>query len=1029
MKATHAGVLATSLVLIFALPGCSGGGSGGGSGSSSSGSMFIQTCSLGCGSGQTGSQVSCTTVSSYVNQDIAVYFSEEIDPASINANSLKVVDVNSGGVPPGLRLVDPLNPRKLIFRPTVAFDQSGSAVFGFDANRTYRILVPGVAQGDQGPFIRSRGGKENQSRLRCEIQTTLGVTDFVPGAPIFEARVDQAIIATPNPNDTIPNVLAGGATDVWRNSTIRLIFNDLMNPATLAPGGISSFVSMQVDLDGDLTTTGDRAPLLGTYVVQQDTLALQTTMIFTATNGIPSAGNPALGPQRKVIINVPADLRDLSDKNLANFTTPTTPVGFTPEYILLPATTLPDADGEQFANLDFYDATRSSAEWGGGKLTRGFGGGSGRHGELVVKAGETVTLNTDSQVFPLPNQAGYDILDNLQPGVDYFPGQPSLGPVSPPPVTVTNGTFEFSSVRIATGGTLLITGSKPARLFSRGPINVQGLLDVSGRNAAAQSSSLADGGAGGAGGPNGGAGGRGATRASVTAPSLLSLFTFPAITITDPMITVAKNGSPGGGVGGVLNLAAGSGGIANPDNVPTSNQADIPFLGDMIMSAPATGGCICHQVSSPGAGGAYATDGLPAVAATPTPTAIGGATNFPLFLAAGGSSSVLGIEAPGAPVVVRSLTPELGLLRGGSGGGGGGRSMFGTDSGGFPPSFCSGGGVTLQSFRDHSAGGGGGGGGAIEIVSGRTLTISGLLDAGGGDGASGTGPLSVGETRQRGASPGGGGAGGAVRALAQIIDLTGTTQVRIDVAGGVGGTNYINCRGGAGGIGLLRLETSLVPLTAAATAPHLGPQDLLLVGPNAQNMLTVGTWQLPRARPMCFSGAVSCWIKPTGNFFQVVFKDDDLGNPNPALRYAWNMDLRYDSGGGEQLIKFRGPDPALPFTPGPGQQDFQQFLGNTLNYGVPFNQGSYLAVRFQGAQLIGSLAQPCSVSLDPIDGQVLAGSLTPWVRHPGDLNKFNPRPNMMRYCVVFDTSLALFPNSIPSFIKGVTNLKIEAQPD
>jgi len=1017
-------------LVLVTMAGCGGSGSSSGGGSGvSNGAMFVQTCSLGCSSGQTGQQVSCALVSAYVNQDIAIYFSEDVDPASITSSSVKLVDVNSGGVPTGLRLVDPLNPRKVIFRPTVAFDVSGTAAFGFEANRTYRILVPGTAQGDPGPFIKSRGGKSNQSRLQCEIQTSLGVTDFIPGPPTFEARVDQAIPSTPNPNDTVPNILASGATDVWRNSTIRLIFNDLMNPATLAPGGVASFVTVQVDLDGDTSTTADRTPLFGSWVVQQDTTSLKTTMIFTATNGIPSSGDILLGPLRKVVVNVPSDLRDLNDNPLANATVPTNPVAFTPEYVSLPSATLPDADGEQFANQDFYDATRSSAEWGGGKLTRGYGGGSGRLGELVVKTGQTVTLNTDSQTFPLLTQPGYDILNNLKVGVDYFPGQPGLGPVVPPPLVLTDGIFEFSSVRIATGGTLLITGLKPARLFSRGSISIQGLLDISGRSALVQSSVVADGGAGGAGGPNGGAGGKGATRHSTTTAALI---TIGALNITDPSIAVTGFGASGTGVGNIADLAAGAGGIPNPNVMPTGTVTAPPTVGDLLISVPA-GACTSQQVSSPGGGGAYSTDGGAAIPATPTPTtdpSTGSLSNFPAVFAAGGATGALGIEPPGAPPVVRSLVPELGLLRGGAGGGGGGRSMFGTDAGGFPP-MCMGPSVNLLNFRDHSAAGGGGGGGAIEIESGRTLTISGLLDASGGDGGSGAPPLTIipPETRQRGASPGGGGAGGAVRAIAQVIDLTGTTQVRIDVAGGLGGSNYINCRGGAGGLGLIRMEASVEVLSGASEAPHINPSDLLTVGPEAINILSVGTWPQPRRRPESFTGAVSCWIKPAGNFFQVVFKEDDLLNVDPTQRYAWNMDIRYDSGSGEQNIKFRGPDANLPFTPTGGTPDFEAFLGNTLNYGIPFNQGSYLAVRFQGAQAVGNLSQPCSVSLDPVDGQVLANSLTPWVRHPSDLNDFSPRPNMVRFCVVFDTSLALFPNSIPSFIKGVTNLKIAAQPD
>ena len=62
------------------------------------------------------------------------------------------------------------------------------------------------------------------------------------------------------------------------------------------------------------------------------------------------------------------------------------------------------------------------------------------------------------------------------------------------------------------------------------------------------------------------------------------------------------------------------------------------------------------------------------------------------------------------------------------------------------------------------------------------------------------------------------------------------------------------------------------------------------------------------------------------------------------------------------------------------------------------------------------------------NAQIAMGSLTPWVRHPFQLNLFSPRPNMVRFCIVFDTSLVR-PHELTGFVKGVTNLKIQAQPD
>jgi hypothetical protein len=137
------------------------------------------------------------------------------------------------------------------------------------------------------------------------------------------------------------------------------------------------------------------------------------------------------------------------------------------------------------------------------------------------------------------------------------------------------------------------------------------------------------------------------------------------------------------------------------------------------------------------------------------------------------------------------------------------------------------------------------------------------------------------------------------------------------------------------------------------------------------------------------------------------------------------MDVVYNPGTGEQLIAYRGPDPNLPFPSG----DFQSNLGNTLNHGLPLPQGSYFSIRFQGAKSKSSVAgHPCNVDLIGADSDIVTGSLTPWVQHPADLNSFSPRPDMLRYCVVFDTALVT-PGSVGFFIKGVTNLKVRVQPD
>ena len=275
--------LATSLLLALALAACNQAGSGSSSGSS--GSMYITTCSLGCPSGLGGFQVSCPPLQIAVNQEISITFSLPVDPTTLDSTTFQLIDEASGAVPVGTRLIDPGDPHRVIFRPAIAFDSQGNPSFGFTAPTTYRVLIPGTAQGDTGPFINSTSGKSNQSRMNCQLQTTANLVDYVPGPPTVVVKVDLADLSTTNVNDFIPDQLADGAVNVWRNSTVRFIFNDVMNPATLANPVTHqpAFASVQVDADGLLATSADRVTLFGNYIVNIDLTQLQTVMTFTST--------------------------------------------------------------------------------------------------------------------------------------------------------------------------------------------------------------------------------------------------------------------------------------------------------------------------------------------------------------------------------------------------------------------------------------------------------------------------------------------------------------------------------------------------------------------------------------------------------------------------------------------------------------------------------------------------------------------------------------------------------------------------
>ena len=1046
--------------------------------------MFVETCSLGCNSGVGGLQVSCSVVQVSLSTEVSIVFSEPVAPGSVNSTSFRLIDVGSGDVPVGNRFVDPSNPRRVVFRPAITFQPDGTANFGFDPLRTYRITIPGTEHGDTGPFIRSVSGKDNMSRMECDIQTTTTVDDLVPGPPTVQIFVKLADTSTPDPDDFIDNQPAAEAVDVWRDSTIRFVFNDIMNPATLANTSTqqSTLITVQVDTDGDFQTPLDRVTLFGTYVVTINLNQLQTVMLFTPANGMPSAG--ALPEQvlpRQIIVVVPPGVQDLASNLISNPGT----TRFTPELVEYDPIRLPDANGENFTNTTNRDETDSGAEWGGGKLAIGWGGGSGRLGGLHVSTLETVTLDTDGTVFknlsapdptttmPIISTSGF--LDNARP-TGAPAGYDALDPVTWPTVTVTNGIFEFSSIDVDSDGILRLVGNQHGRLFSRGPVSIDGRIDVAGATPLPHLSTDPLGEPGGAGGPNAGAGGRGGDRPDNTGHNDLLQLTPPEnAAIVNPGAVV--DGRPGQGVGQSTTLASGKGGRHFPNAFPTSTE-NTDRGGLLYTEIPVddfTADCRVRQVASGGGGGGYGVDGHAAVPMTPDPNAANPSPppatvpNLPTTSAQGGDSAVLGIEPPDPQSLHGKRKLEPASLRGGSGGGGGGTHLYDTwqegvnpsDFGGRcydPDSLFTG----ISQYKDHSGSGGGGGGGAVQVVSGETMRVTGKIAANGGDGGSNATVLDF--PRPSRASPGGGGAGGAVRLQAKVLNIDPNGLGRVDVSGGLGGVNLspgftgpavMLGLGGDGGSGLIRLEDISAGtnppkslMTRCSEAPKLLPFDALDLNPNttsgpcvglpeSEDHLSVGAWAKPLRRPDSYSGAVSCWIRPQGRFFTVQFDPDDLSVPTAPV-YGWNMKVLY--GTPPVAINYRGPDPNSPF----GSGDFETNLGSQVNYlndalppgnshGTgPFNPvagGTYLAVRFQGAIAIADTSSnSCDVRLSGVESQIAPGSLTPWVRHPAELNEFFPRPNMLRYCIVFDRGAAT-PGSPGALIQGVTGLIIHAQPD
>lgn len=1012
------------------LVGCDGGGGGGGA-------FEITACApLGC-STPGGVQVSCGVTDIAVNQELRIAFSQPVDLSSVNNNTFRVQDPQ-GLTPPGEFLLDANDPSILIYRPQLSFDSSGNPIFGLTQNSSYTIFIPG-RQLDSGPYIRSSNGALNSKRLFCTLSTPFSPIDLNPGPPAVDTRVD--VVATYDSNgdpETFDlDVPALGAVNVFRTSPIRFTFSDVMNPGTLVnpvTGGSSS-LSVFVDGDGSTSTTSDQVPIEGTFSLSINTQALTTTVVFTPALGYPSAGNDPSAP-RRIVVTLGATIADLGGNALVNSGILT----FVPESVVFPPVSLT----ENFNGNGSADLLSTGAFWsapnglGGLTLQPGVGGGSGVHGDINVPAGVTVLLNTDSEDF-----------SGITDLTIYNPATQVRDPLTQAPLVATGGIFEFASVTIASGGTLRFEGSNPARVFVRGQCRVQGTLNVAGANALDHDGLPCDGGAGGIPGPGGGAGGQGGDRPPTAnfqnVPGLGDIVTPQApVPACNPVLYSDVNGKPGVGIPipnsltPIDSVGEGGGGLAWPQPV-TPENFDFPVNSNDVSEAEDLGlysvtfGCGIKAPGSPGGGGAHGLSGQVAD-----------------LRQAGGQPAAAPPEAPGGDRVAigigpdeRTLDPLQGYLRGGAGGGGGGGHLQDTRINGFAFINCF---VTIDGFPTvriieyvaSSSAGGGGGGGALQLQAGRSVTVSGVIDASGGNGGSGI-AVSVGLNESPpSAMGGGGGAGGAVLLQSQAVDVANQAG-RIDITGGEGGqTNSAAfSRGGLGGAGLLRIETIPVRPTSdyapidctggvvGCNPANFGnspvfpdPDDLLnpfeLPVGDIADLFTTAEWQSSATGVGRVSGAMSCWLQPDGNFFVLDFVEDEVDGGGAITNPGWDM-----------LVQVAGaPAPVSYRLPG---ALFQGASVEDLAALLPFPP---VSVRFQGARTLEPLDSPCDVPLAGAESPIFPGSVSGWVEHPAELDDFfagdpTRRPNMFRFMIVFDTRDPV----VSSVFQGVDDVTIQVRPD
>ena len=82
---------------------------------------------------------------------------------------------------------------------------------------------------------------------------------------------------------------------------------------------------------------------------------------------------------------------------------------FVPEVVVFNPVSLPSG-GEQFTNQSNTDTLRTGADWGGGRLVAGVGGGSGRFGDLIISDNQVRNFYTSE----LPSELRIKLVRNIR---------------------------------------------------------------------------------------------------------------------------------------------------------------------------------------------------------------------------------------------------------------------------------------------------------------------------------------------------------------------------------------------------------------------------------------------------------------------------------------------------------------------------------------------------------------------------------------------------------------------------------------
>ena len=397
-----------------------------------------------------------------------------------------------------------------------------------------------------------------------------------------------------------------------------------------------------------------------------------------------------------------------------------------------------------------------------------------------------------------------------------FPSTGEDGPFAPDSDTVlAPGVYHYTTITIPAGVTVTTTANGRLDLRARGPVVIDGNIDVSGGRGGdggvAPGACCTDQACFGGGGGGGATAeptpiATGSTNCGLPGPGGAASAGTDGGEYVSTVLCPDQGGDNGGGAGGSVcmggggggGFAGGGGGGGYTANFVGNGGAGASFGG-------ANGGAGGQQQSTPGGGGQ-----APGAYRGQNGTAFdAGCASLPGSNGGGGSIGA---------VLAADLAVTTTFYVGSGGGGGGGQ--------------CN----TCNYAGGTGTGGGGGGGGAVRIASGTSIRISGSVLANGGDGGSGA--------ASAGAAGGGGGSGGVIYLSAPELSVDAAAVISaIGGAGGLAGDGASDCgRGGDGGLGRIRLsvqtaECSLEgtfdpPLTDECNESSLSFATFRPIGPN-----------------------------------------------------------------------------------------------------------------------------------------------------------------------------------------------------